>query len=487
MAMRDTVLLFVNGRRCDVAGESVFLTLSDWLRVERRLTGTKVVCAEGDCGACTVLLGRPEGDRPWRFEPVNACILGMAQLDGAHVITVEAVADGERPHAVQDALRTHHGSQCGFCTPGFVMALLGHFEHRRDACSARDAKNHTTGNLCRCTGYQPIVDAAQAVAPESVVPVVPRYHNADVAAALEAARAQPFSVSANARWGDDGGAPLGRIDAPTTLEALLALRAEHPGARLVSGNTDLGVVVNKGYLWPPGQPRHVLITSKVAELGGARWEGNTCRVGATATLAELERATAERVPELSRLLRVFASPQIKAVATLIGNVANGSPIGDTLPALLALDAQVEVASVRGQRVIPIGALYTGYRQLALAPDELIVAVRFDAPGGVFSANKVCQRKDLDISFVGAAYRVSLDAAGVVTDARIAYGGVGPTAARLPDVEARLVGQRLADSAEPIAAAIEASIAPRSDVRGSAEGRRLLAGNLYRRFVLESCP
>ena len=471
--MRNAVQLYLNGRRVEASGDAAFLTLSDWLRDERRLTGTKVVCAEGDCGACTVLLGRPDGDRHWRFDPVNACILGLAQLDGTHVVTIESVATPDGLHPLQAALRDNHASQCGFCTPGFVMALLGHFEHH-GTCTPREAKNHTTGNLCRCTGYQTIVDAAVAV--REPPPVVPRYHTNAVAQELVAVRSEPLELHSSTH---------GRVHAPSDLAQLLALRAAHPDARLVAGNTDLGVVVNKGTLWPPGSPRHAIVTAKVPELCGVRWDGDVVVVGANATLGEVERAVYDRIPELSRLLRVFASPQIKAVATLVGNVANGSPIGDTLPALLALDAEVQIQSVTGSRVLPLSELYVGYRNLALDRSELLTAVRIPAPvpNTLFSAVKVCQRKDLDISFVGAAFRLERDDVGRITDARVAYGGVGPTAARLPAIEALLVGQRVEDSVDVVATAIEAEITPRSDVRGSAEGRRVLAGNLYRRFAL----
>ncbi|MDP3275144.1 MAG: FAD binding domain-containing protein [Deltaproteobacteria bacterium] len=478
--MRDSVVLYINGRRHELKGEHAFATLSDYLRYERRLTGTKVVCAEGDCGACTVLVGRAGSDRPWRFEPVNACIVQMLQLDGSHVLTIEAVAqpDGSL-HEVQRAMCENHGSQCGFCTPGFVMAMLGHFEHHpHRPADRKEIANHLTGNLCRCTGYLPILDAAADVRPERLQSVVARLHTEPLQRALTESTERPLSIAVEGR---------GRLDAPTTLDALLSLRAAHPDARITAGNTDLGVMINKQKLWPAGSSRHAITTHKVAELDHVTVHEGVVTVGAAATLGALERACETSVPELAKLLRVFASPQIKATATLMGNVANGSPIGDTLPALFALGAEVEAQSLRGARWIPIDALYVGYRALSIAPDEVLTRVRFSVPGdvAVFRAYKVCQRKDLDISFVGASFYLERSA-GVVTRARVAYGGVGPTVMRLPAIEARLQGTAISDTQawDAIADELAASLSPRSDLRGSLEARKILSANLLRKFANE---
>jgi xanthine dehydrogenase small subunit len=478
--MRDAIVLFVNGARREVRGDSAFLTLSDWLRDERRLTGTKVVCAEGDCGACTVLVGRPGGDRPWRFDPVNSCILTMAQLDGAHVLTIEAVAEREGLHEVQRAMCDSHGSQCGFCTPGFVMAMLGHFEHHPgERADRKSVANHLTGNLCRCTGYLPILDAAEDVRPEHTRSVVARHHSEAVAQTLDLATRESLQIRSEAR---------GTILAPTTVAELVALRAARPEARIIAGNTDLGVLVNKQKLWPAGSARSALSLHLVRELDGVVVDGPSVTVGARATLGEVERALAGLVPDLSSLLRVFASPQIKNAGTLVGNVANGSPIGDTIPSLFALGAELELTSVRGARWVSIERYYTGYKQTLLAADELVTRVRFTAPdpdASVFRAYKICQRRDLDISFVGAAFCLE-HRDGVITAARVAYGGVGPTVLRLSEVERALVGVSLRDEGawESVAAQIEAAVSPRSDLRGSEQGRRLLSGNLFRKLGYE---
>jgi xanthine dehydrogenase small subunit len=474
--MRDAIVLYVNGARREVRGDAAFATLSDYLRENLRLTGTKVVCAEGDCGACTVLLGRPGGDRPWRFVPVNACIVTMAQVDGAHVLTVESVSEGGALHEVQRALCEGHGSQCGFCTPGFVMALLGHFEHHAEQpATAREVANHLTGNLCRCTGYLPILQAGQDVRPEQLRSVVARHHSPAVERSLEDATRAPLSIVTEAH---------GRVDAPTDLPSLRALRARHPGARIVSGNTDLGVLVNKQKLWPAGETRHAISLHLLRELEGITVADGVVTVGARATLSELERACAVAAPDLSSLLRVFASPQIKSIATLVGNVANGSPIGDTIPSLFALEAELELSSESGDRWLPIERYYLGYKQYALRPDEVVTRVRFRAvpAGTVFRAFKICQRRDLDISYVGAAFAIAHEG-GVIREARLAYGGVGPTVIRLPGVEASLRGVNLADARawESAAAAIESAVTPRSDLRGSERGRRILAGNLFRKL------
>ena len=475
--MRDAIVLFLNGKRCDLRGDDAFLTLSDWLRERRRLTGTKVVCAEGDCGACTVLVGRAGGDRPWRFEPINACILTMAQLDGAHVLTIESVAEQQGLHEVQRAMCENHGSQCGFCTPGFVMAMLGHYEQHGDRKADRkEVANHLTGNLCRCTGYLPILEAAEQVRPEHVRSVVARYHSDAIATALTEATRDSLHIETGAH---------GVIDAPSTVDEWLALRAKAPSAKIIAGNTDLGVLVNKQKLWPAGTQRHAISTHLLRELDAVTVRDGRVVIGARATLGSVERALANVVEDLSRLLRVFASPQIKSAATLVGNVANGSPIGDTIPSLFALGAELELASVRGARWVPIEQYYLGYKQSALAVDEVVLRVRFDVPpaeSAVFRAYKICQRRDLDISFVGAAFCLA-HRDGVIEKARVAYGGVGPTVLRLPSIEQALVGVSLRDEAawEAIAQSIAQAVTPRTDLRGSEQGRRILSANLFRKL------
>lgn len=475
-APRDFVVLYVNGRRHEVRGDPAWLMLSDYLRYEQRLTGTKVVCAEGDCGACTVLVGRPTSTPPWRFVPVNSCVALVAQLDGCHIITIEGVAEDGELHEVQRAVVENHGSQCGFCTPGIVMAMLGHFEHHADApASAKAVQNHLTGNLCRCTGYQPILDAAEDVSPARLRSVVARHHSPAVAADLTAVRARAVHLDSD----------LGVFVAPTCAADVVQARASSPSARLIAGNTDLGVLVNKGKLWPAGTTRSAISLHLADDLLGVAVVGGAIVVGGAATLTELERAAEGAIPELARLLHVFASPQIKAIGTLAGNVANGSPIGDTLPALLALDAELELLGPTGVRRVPLSQFYRGYKDMDLGPDELVfrIHIPIPSPASAFRADKVCQRKDLDISFVGAAYRLDLDG-GVIQSARVAYGGVAATAYRLTDVEMALVGVRIDDAPalERVAGLIEAHVSPRSDVRGSAEARRLLSGNLFRRFA-----
>jgi xanthine dehydrogenase small subunit len=475
---RDNVVFYLNGVRHDVRGDQAIAPVSDYLRYARRLTGTKIVCAEGDCGACTLLLARPTGDRPWRFEPVNSCVIATAQLDGAHLLTIEAVADGTAAHEVQRAMTECHGSQCGFCTPGFVMAMLGHFEHHADDvdfASEKSIKNHLTGNLCRCTGYLPIVEAGRSVKPGVSPRLTERYHSDAIVSELERATAASLTITAE----------RGTLYAPRSLQQLLSLRAEHPSARLIAGNTDLGVLFNKGKWWPAGDRCEAISLNGVHELARSEVSSTHITVGALVTLGELERLCTTRVDELALMLRVFASPQIKSMATLVGNIANGSPIGDTIPALFALNAELELMSTKGSRWIPISDYYLGYKQFALRADELIARVRFERPAHnqLFRSYKVCQRKDLDISFVSSAYRLTLDRE-TITHAQVVYGGVGPTVLALRAVEAQLVGQSLTDvsAMEHIAQAIEQQVAPRTDVRGSDQARRILAGNLFRRFV-----
>ncbi len=480
---RQHVVLYINGQRHEIKGDHALRPITDYLRYTRRLTGTKVVCAEGDCGACTLLVARPSGDRPWRFEPVNACIIATAQLDGAHILTIEAVRDGDEPHEVQRAMTACHGSQCGFCTPGFVMAMMGHFEHHTDKpATERDIKNALTGNLCRCTGYLPIVEAGVSVRPGVSRSLTERYHSKAIEIDLEGSTATSLEIATE----------HGELHAPRSLDELLALRAKHPSARLIAGNTDLGVLFNKGAIGTPGVQYTMISLSLVKGLDQVTITDQHLTVGALTTLGELERLCVGRVDELSRLLRVFASPQIKSMATLVGNVANGSPIGDTIPALFALNAEVELCAVGTQRWVALKDFYLGYKQFALRKDEVITRLRMDVLSAstgtsaeVFRAYKVCQRKDLDISFVSSAYRLRVENSRILS-AKILYGGVGPTVVSLPNVEQMLQGGILQDKAliERSAKAIERDVSPRTDVRGSEVARRLLAANMFRRFALE---
>lgn len=468
--MRDHVRFFLNGRPHAVRGGGAFGTLSEYLREHHGLTGTKVVCAEGDCGACTVLLGRPAGGS-LRYVPVDSCILFLVQLDAAHVVTVEGLAAGGEPHPVQRAMVECHGSQCGYCTPGVVMALAGWAEAGADADPAA-VKLALTGNLCRCTGYLPILDAAAAAARVSLPRLADRADAAGIAAELATLAADPVRVEADGRT----------FFSPTTLADATAFKAAGPEVVVVSGATELGVARNKrGY-----EPRSLLSLARVPGLGGVEVVDNHVSIGANATWADLERDLLPHLPAFGPVVRRFGSPQIRNVGTLAGNVVNGSPIADSLPLLMVLDAELEIAGTTGTRRRPLTGFYTGYKRTDLAPDEVLTRVTFPLPHPADRLRlfKVSRRTDLDIATVGAAVRVR-EEGGVIRRAAVAYSGVGPTVLRMPKAEAALVSHRFDEATFRRAGrAARAEVTPLTDVRGSKDYRAQLVENILVKFYHE---
>ena len=476
--MRDHIRFLVNGREHRVAGRDIFLTLANWLRYNVRATGTKIVCEEGDCGACTVLERRRAGDD---FQPVNSCIQSLFQLDGMSIITVEGL--GMSP--VQQSMIVNHGAQCGYCTPGFVVAMSAMYEacDRVDEGQVRDA---LTGNLCRCTGYEPIIKAALAVDGASMPKLRDRYPQ--LPDANDAVRIENFL-------------------SPVTLEDAVRFKAENKNCSIVQGATDVGVWINKRHFTAPA----MLSLAKIEALDAIAEENGHIAVGANVNLTRFEQFVRDRIPELYRILNIFGSPQIKNAGTLAGNIANGSPIGDTLPYLFVADAQIELAGTSGTRLVPINSFYRGYKQFDLRPDEIITRVfvpvvnsRHPERGEgsqvttsgdpspssrlrmteVLKLYKVSRRKDLDISAFTAAIRLRMN--GRIEEARIAYGGVAPTVIRLPKTEAFLNGKSpTLDLFERAGEMARSEIKPISDVRGSADYRLQLAQNIMSKFYYEA--
>ena len=503
--MRDHILFHVNGRPHRAAGATAFKTLAEFLRRDLRLAGTKVVCNEGDCGSCCVSVGRPTpGGAVGDYRVVCSCIQRVHQLDGRHVVTVEGLAydggSGDGLNPVQSAMARCHGAQCGYCTPGFVVQMHGMFASG-DADASRapvagsndhpdrpqvnnghaaprplgddELRRGLVGNLCRCTGYEPIVRAGREVDAARVRPLETIYADPAMAAALDDAAGESVSLSHGGR----------AFHKPATLAEAVALRAAHADAALISGGTDLGVLMNYG----KADPAVLISTAGLPHADGVTREssdaGDALIVGGGATLTQLERAAREHLPELAGFLGWFGSPPIKNAGTMAGNVATGSPIGDTLPALIVLGAEVELTGTGGTRRVPIGEFYTGYRQSVIAPDELITGLRLPLPGvgEQFKLYKVSRRKDLDISTFSAAIRVAVEG-DEIASARIAYGGVGPTVLRVTDAEDELVGRPFdADAFAAAGRRAAAQVAPIADVRGSDAYRRALAGNILTKF------
>ena len=465
--MRETLTFLLNGVPRAVTGVAPCTTLLNYLRKDLRLTGSKEGCAEGDCGACTVVLGELH-DGAVRYKAVNACILLLPMLEGKSVITVEALrqADG-RLHPAQRAMVEEHGSQCGFCTPGIVMSLYAMYLNEGKPTPER-ANDVLAGNLCRCTGYGPIVKAAQAMYD------LPAAARPDERAALQAIAHEETLAFA------DAGA---RFFLPATLDELANLAEAHPDAVIVSGATDVG-------LWITKQHRQIATfigTGRVAELRSITRAGDTLRIGAGCTWSDLEGPIAALYPDFGELLRRFASVQVRNGATIGGNIANGSPIGDGPPALMALGARLVLRKGRATRTLALEDFFVAYGRQDRAPGEIVVAVELPvaAEPHRFRAYKISKRFDQDISAVCGCFNVEVSE-GVVRRARIAFGGMAATPKRAAHVETRLTGRPWAEATiEAALACFEQDFAPISDMRASAGYRTLVAKNLLRRYFLET--
>ncbi len=425
------------------------MTLLDWLRGPAGLTGTKEGCAEGDCGACTVVIEAPDGARA----PVNACLMTLGQAHGMALRSVEGLSapDGA-PHPVQVAMLAAEATQCGFCTPGIVMSLYAH------ARMGGDAHEALAGNLCRCTGYRPILDATAALpVAEDAAPLCPA---TDVTAF---------------------GPPEHRFFLPRSLDETLRLRREHPGAWILAGGTDLGLRFSEHR----ENPGSIICLRDVAELRGMTAGPEGLSVGAAepyAALLDLMAGDAD-FAAFAGLLRRLGSRQIRALGTLGGNLGTASPIGDALPPLLALGARVTLAGPDGARDVAVEDFLLGYRRNALGAEEVIARVFIPRPkpGAIFAAEKLSRRHDQDISAIGLSVLLERDG-HMITRARIAHGGCGPMAARAHEAEAVLEGAAFTEAqARAAGDALARAITPMDDLRGTAEYRRVAARNLMLRL------
>ncbi len=443
-------------------------TLLEVLREDLACTGTKEGCGEGDCGACTVVVGEPHGDS-LRYRAVNSCIKLAHSVDGLAVWTVEdlASADGTL-HAAQEAMVRCHGSQCGFCTPGFVMSLFGMYQNHvvpGRKITRELAQEELSGNLCRCTGYRPILDAACAMGDLPRVQV-------DEQQVLDALRSLALPPPRNTSY-----------IAPDTLQDLLAARTAHPDAQVVAGCTDVGLWVTKQHK----QFAKVLDVTRAQELRRIEQYEHHVAIGAAVSLTDAYAELVRERPQLKTFANRFAGLPVRNAGTLGGNVANGSPIGDSMPLLIALDAQLVLMRAGGDRHVPLDRFYTGYRRNVLAPDELVawILVPRPRPGETLRAYKISKRYDDDISAVCLVIRLALQD-GKVAGIGIGAGGVAATPARAVQTEAFLRG-RAWNSATVLEAVriLRGEFQPITDMRASSAYRSEVLGNLLQRFWLES--
>jgi xanthine dehydrogenase small subunit len=471
MTRRASIRFLRRGEIVELHDVPPMRTVLDYLRLEERSRGTKEGCNEGDCGACTVALGRLSNGR-LVYEPVNACILLLGQLDGKELVSVDDLSTDGQLHPVQQALVDTHGSQCGFCTPGFVMSLFTLYQ-QGTAPTRAEIATHIAGNLCRCTGYRPIIDAGVASCTGNAVD---RW-----AQAAEATAARLAAL-------DDGadvliGTPQSFLARPARVETLARLAADNPDATIVSGATDVGLWITKQLRELP----KIILTGGVKELHEVKEQGGTIMIGAAASYADAAPALASIDADIGEVLRRLGSVHVRASGTVGGNIANGSPIGDMAPMLIALGATLTLRHGDRERSLPLEAFFLPYGKQDRKPGELVWRVDVPKPGlqDCFRAFKISKRFDQDISAVMAAFRLTLEGRRIAA-ARMGFGGMAATPKRASQAEAALAGASLDQPAswEAAIAALARDFAPISDMRASASYRMAVAQGLLRKALME---
>lgn len=460
----------LNQERIEIDTIDPTMTVLDWLRLDQRLVGTKEGCNEGDCGACTVIVVRLEQNQI-RYRAINACIQLLGSLDGCQLLTIEHIHALDIPlHPVQRAMIDCHGSQCGFCTPGFVMSMVALYETHSKAPSDLEIDKALAGNLCRCTGYAPIARALTQSfeLPPSVGPH-PHLHSQLTA----------MQDGEDVRIGDGSRC----YDAPGSLTSLMTILSDNPKATVVAGCSDVGLWITKQMQ----RLDHVVSLSRVAELQTIDVDETEMIIGASVSWSDAEETLCRSYPEMAEMISRFASTQIRNAATVGGNIANGSPIGDGSPALIAAGASLNLRHKNSVRSIPLETFFIAYGQQDRQPGEMIESITIPAPAknAHYRCYKVSKRFDQDISAVLGAFNIRLEN-GTVTNARLAYGGMAATPKRAANAEAALVGQTWNEkSVEAARTALAQDFTPLTDMRASAAYRLEIAGNLLRRMLIET--
>lgn len=475
MSTEATVRFVLDGALVEAPGRTADTTLLDFLRESQGCTGVKEGCAEGDCGACTVVLGELEGTR-LRWRSINACIRLLPTVDGREVITAQGLAAKEGPlHPVQQAMVDCHGSQCGFCTPGFVMALFSHYLQMQDGmrtASREELLDALSGNLCRCTGYRPIIEAGEKMG--GYTEHAP-FRADDFFSSERVERLRALQRPDGLRLPD--------YLAPVSLEAFAAAYEAQPDALILAGGTDVGLWVTKQLRRLPA----VIAVNDVKVLQAITVSGGSMVIGAAVALEDAFAALLAWYPPLGEMWRRFGSRPIRHSGTLCGNLANGSPIGDSLPALMAVGAHLRLRRGAHTRTVALEDFYLAYQKKDLARGEFVEAVWVPAPdpNSNYAFYKVSKRKDQDISAVCAGFALARDA-GRVTAVRLAYGGMAATARRAQHAEQALLGQDWSETTVRAAmAALDHDFAALTDMRASKDYRSAVAANLLYRFWLET--
>ncbi len=470
--MRDTIQFLKGGKVIELTDVDPTETLLDYLRLRRGETGTKEGCGEGDCGACTVALGRLVNGK-LTYQPINSCIQLLGMIDGTELVTVEDLTQDGRLHPVQKALVECHGSQCGFCTPGFVMTLFTLYHAEGAENSRKTVTEWLAGNLCRCTGYRPIVDAALDAC----------FDAADDAFSWRATETrEKLQVLADSRDVFIGDSDR-FFSSPATLDGLAALYGQHPDATLVSGATDVGLWVTKHLRDLP----KIIWLGRIEGLDRVEASPSGVLIGATATFEATEASMTELAPDLGELWKRIGSKQVRASGTVGGNIANGSPIGDSPPALIALGATLELQSAEDSRALPLEDYFIDYGKQDRKPGEFVTGLFVPrlSVNHAFRCYKISKRFDQDISSVMGAFRFTIED-GRLLAARIAYGGMAGTPKRAKAAEAALSGALLDDPATWGAAmqALLSDFTPMTDMRASAEYRMETARALLAKALME---
>jgi xanthine dehydrogenase small subunit len=492
MNKRHHIEFYLNTQRIKVASQDSTQTLAQYLRESKGLSGTKVVCEEGDCGACTVLLAdlyECSQFEDIKYKSINSCIYPLYQLDGCHVLSIEGISQQKASSCnqinnIHHAMIQYNGSQCGYCTPGIVCGLAAMIDQSLDKNSEtltpQKVKNHLTGNLCRCTGYEPIINAGTSIELSKMKRLRDQHLNLEIYKELKKICAESLEVNQ-------------KVFVPHSLQEALKIKEQYPEIQIVAGATDLGVLKNKGRL----KETEILSLRKIETLYEIKIVSSQTNlsnesfleIGARVTLSQFLDRSPQILPETQNLIHIFASPQIKNSATIIGNILNASPIGDLIPHLMALDTSIVLTSLSEERVIPLSEFYLDYKKINIKTHEIATSLRI--PTSAFQrflkTYKVSTRKDLDISIVNFSFSCVLPSAQdqeqKITHCRLALGGVGPTVKRMISAEKLLESQNLKNSSlkKVFKEALDmtlSEIAPISDHRGSKEYRKQLIKNLF---------